>query len=172
MSEDIMSSLIDLKNKLYNIEENFVKKEFTIEKREKVHERLEQKLENLFNIQSEKIKIEAGGKIYETTNDSIVNCMFENILKNKILQQEITFQSVYYENNQPVVKEKIFYVDLDKENFKLILQIVRHFNSKTFNGNKFQIFLTKLDFDLICDEINYFFKDNKDIYNYLEFRKN
>lgn len=175
MSEDLLKSLNNLKEKLSNLESNYDEKKDEVEKRTKSHESTEKKLELLQGTQSDRIKVEAGGRIYETTKSTIKACMFENILKDQIEKEEEdkennVFQSVYYVNNQPVTKETQYFVDVDKKNFKLILKMLRFF-SYTEHQEKFNVYITDdIDQDYLTKEIKYFFKDKDAVFSLIEFK--
>lgn len=171
-SEDLLSQLKNLKDKLDNMEVDYDEKLQTIEKRNRTHETLEKKLTTLVNCQASRIKVEAGGRVYETTKDNIKSCIYPNLLKDQLDQEEDvnSFKTVYYVNGQPVEKETIYFVDIDKKNFKLILRMLRFFFFSDYK-EKFPIIITeKMDEEYIKQEIKYFFKGNDDVFKMIEFK--
>jgi sugar-specific transcriptional regulator TrmB len=174
MSEDLLNTLKNLKDKLSNLENNYDDKKVEVEKRAKTHESIEKKLETLQAFQNDRIKVEAGGRFYETTKSTIKACIFENILKDQITKEEENgtsfYQTVYYVNNQPVTKEVKYFVDVDKKNFKLILKMLRFF-SNTDHQEKFNVWVTDdMDQDYLIKEINYFFKGKDAVFSLIEFK--
>jgi hypothetical protein len=185
---NLLNSLKNLKDRLNNLEVNFGEKQELIEKREKSYENLEKKIESIIKIQNERIKVEAGGRVYETTKNTIKDCIFDNVLKSQIIKEEEGvlnigfYKSVYNygevvnndndnDNSSDDAKSHSYFVDLDKKSFKLILKILRFFSTNSL-GEKFKVFLThKVDEEFLKKEILYFFNNNQEIFNSIEFIK-
>lgn len=172
-SEDILKNLNLLKSKLEGLEVKYGEKMNSIDKRSKIHESLEKKLESLVSAQNDRIKVEAGGRIYETTKSNVLACIFPNLLKDQLeeIGDKNGFKTVYYVDNQPVESETNYFVDIDKKNFKLILKMLRSFYFSEYK-EKFSIYLTdKIDENYLKQEIRYFFKGSDDIFSMINFIK-
>jgi hypothetical protein len=161
---DLLSSLKDLKAQLSSItinESDYV----NVEKKESS----EEKLKEITRQQDDIIKVEAGGKIYETTKATIRNCPYDNVLKDQLEYEEKnknnSYQSVYYYNNQPVVRESPpFFVDIDKKLFRKVLNFIRYSGKNSGAGEKFTIFYKKTENHfLIQKQILRFFKNNDQV---------
>src|SRR5690242_19959752 len=127
MSDNLRDTLKNLKDKLSNLEVNYETKLSHNEKRNRIHESIDKKLEDLVGYQADKVKVEAGGRIYETTKTAILSCIYPNLLKDQLEKsdkssKDYVYQSVYYQNNQEIKVEQpanVLFVDLDKKSFKL-----------------------------------------------------
>jgi hypothetical protein len=144
---DLFESLKELKTKLNNMEDNYENKTKELLKRNRINEDIDKKLELLVGLQKDKIQVEAGGKIYETTKPTIEKCYFDNILKDKLYKQDF---------NKPI------FIDIGSKDFKLILKIMRYFSNDS-EVNNFKLYYETLEErEKLETVLNYFFKsDNK-----------
>jgi hypothetical protein len=158
---DLFESLKQLKNKLSSMEETYENKSNELIKRVKVNVDIDRKLDKLATLQNDKVQIEAGGKVHETSRSTIENCILDNLLKDKLSVQS-KFNVIDYMNNKLV--SNILFIDMNSKDFKLILNLMRHFNN---SDEKFNIY-----YDDECDKerlqtvLNYFFKGEEKL-NYL-----
>ena len=170
MSEDLISSLKSLKEKLNSLEDTYDTKFKSEEKRSKIHQTLEKKLENLVNNQNERIKIEAGGKTFETSKSTIINCPFDNLLKEELEKDQNIYKNYKYNNNGNKNENKYF-IDLDSRNFKIIIDFLRYISDYGIKGEKYLIALKESsDEELIKREILYFFKENEKIFEVMRIK--
>jgi hypothetical protein len=154
---DLFESLKQLKDKLSSMEETYETKSHELEKRARVNEDIDKKLDKLATIQTDIIKVEAGGKIYETTRSTIENCTIDNILRDKITNK---FNNVIeYVNNEPIKSSGAVFIDIGSKDFKLILKFLRHIAS---SDERFNVYYDDSD-DRERLEIvfNYFFKNDE-----------
>lgn len=118
----LLSSLQQLKNTLASLEVAYEdEKEYVIyaSKREDVQIRIENKLENLLkkNDKSNTVFLNAAGKIFRTTKETILNCRYKNILQDKLNS-----------TSQGTSEENSIYVNIPKNYFVHILNVMRRLN--------------------------------------------
>lgn len=124
-------------------------------------ERLNRKLENLIKFQQHRVKINAGGKIFEISSEIILNTTFPNIFEREILKSS---KSNFDFNSE------IFF-DCNPKTFKFIYKIFGVFQTSQRNhfneNNKYKLLVSEdVDVDILKAFIkqvfpNHFEKLNK-----------
>ncbi len=144
MTDDLLSSLKNLKSKLSEMENTYEQKVKNLEKRNNTFESLTKKIDKLVTLQNDIIKIECDGKFYETSKTTIRNCYIDNLLKDKI--------NNYYDDT--------YYVDLSRQGLKLVLKIMRFYSLDENKDRPYEIFLIDKDEAIVRDQLDYFFKSD------------
>jgi hypothetical protein len=156
MSDNLFESLKELKTRLTSMEETYETRSNDLFKRQLTNENIDKKLDKLAILQNEKIRVDAGGKIFETTRTTVDTCPIDSILREKLntVSNEIVFV-----NNQPVSSNEVVFIDMGSKDFKLILKIMRHL---TTSDNQYLVYYDNNDDkERLACAINYFFKNDE-----------
>ena len=159
---DITKSIIDLKNKLTNLELTHEKKFKDLEKRKENQKSLESKLNELVLIQKDSIFYNVGGKKCFTSKGLILNSIYKSILKEVLSNLE--------KMGKPITDAGKIFIDRNPEYFPYIVEILR----KSFQAyEKAQYDVSKIfDLELVVEtssidgfyeEVKFYFKDDSEM---------
>jgi len=139
-TEEMIKKLKDVQKKIESFEVNYDSKYNHLEKRSKINNELDQKNEELLNMQNSIVSIDLGGKLVCSSTSLIRNCRFDNILVDLI------------ENSN-----KIF-VDIPYNYFKRILFILRNKSKDSSNNQLLVTVNEKMSEDMMESIIKIVFK--------------
>jgi len=139
-----MSNLLDSLN---TIETTFTDTANKIEDtRKPLKERLQDKYENLVQLQSKVISIDAGGNNnIRISTETINNSKYKNMLQKELKQNDLS---------------KPIFLDISERYFLPMATIMR--NSQTNPDDKMLTVIIDADKDILCDEIRRFFEGDAD----------
>lgn len=124
---DLKKDLEGLKSKLQSIENNFSDKITNVCEREELNNRLEKKLNDVWETkQSSLVNLNIGGKIYTTRVNTLLSCT-ESIFSKTVKQ---------YQSNGEKLPEELFY-DRSYQHFEIILNYLRYGNLCLKGINKY-----------------------------------
>ncbi len=154
-TEQMIKKIQDFQTKISTFEDNYNSKYIHLEKRQKIHEILESKNEELLQLQQTRVSIDLGGKEVEISTVLIKDCKFDNILIDLIA-----------DNNQKV------FLDMPKKYFKRILYILRY-KAKGSDTRKIRVEISsKMTEDLMKSIIIMVFKGEEIMKELLITKKN
>lgn len=130
-----------------------------------INERLEKKLENLHKDHIMRVKINAGGKIFDISQEIIMNTTYANIF-----EQEILKNSKNKINNHT----EIFF-DCNPKNFMYIYKLFTIFQNSCKNQydekNKFNLFINEdIHSEFLIESIKQVFPNHRRLLNIIEIK--
>jgi hypothetical protein len=147
---ELFSKLQSLKEQLSIIDENIDNQEVIAEKVKSLEERMEIKLNDLDAItkESNRVFIDACGKTYEVSKLTIQNCKYENQLAKEIEGKD---------------GEVRIHIDIPKNYFKHLLNMVRYFDKNETQKDKYLIELEERRDNIVNfkKSVSMFFPDPK-----------
>lgn len=144
--QPIADQIAKLREHLGNIEENYYSCFHKQEKRKIIIEKIDIKLEQLLDsyTANDRIIINAGGSLFETTKSVIDNCRYDNVLK-EILAN---------------TKETEIMLDIEGSLFEVILEIIRYTHKENDKINLIAELQEQLAYGNInIQEVDYLSKD-------------
>jgi hypothetical protein len=134
----LKDDLMGLKSKLENLEKEFEVKLSDVNKKEEKFKQIDKQIEELVNKKDKIVKLNIGGKIFQTKTSTLFNV--KDTLFYKLICSSL-------ENNEDLTKE--IFIDRSYTYFPLILDFLR---TKKFNLKG----MSKFELDDLESEINYY----------------
>jgi len=172
MSEsNIMQYILELKDKLEALDKAYQAKLKSTEMRENNLKHIENKLQEVQQLQNNIITFNVGGEFIRTNRQIIINSIYDSILKEFI--DDLT------KMNKPLTDLTNIFIDRNPEYIKYILDIIRTANEEYIKNNCDINFMTSIPFyvnsdqcciDLLNLEIDFYFKqDAEKVFDHFKF---
>ncbi len=172
MSEsNIMQYIIDLKDKLEALDKAYQTKLKSTEMREDNFKEIENKFQEIQQLQNNVISFNIGGEFIKTNRQMIINSIYDSILKDFI--NDLT------KMDKPLSNLTNIFIDRNPDYFKYILDIIRKSNEEYIKNNCDINLLSSIPFavnsDLCCiDTLNqeiefYFRQDAEKVFDHFKF---
>lgn len=158
---DIGKSIIDLKNKLVDLEKAHNTKLENFNKRMKNYESLKLKYDELLSMQGDNVTFNVGGTKFSVNKQLVVSSIYDNILKDLLSNLEKV--------GKPITDSHKIFIDRNPLSFKYIVDILRLSHQAYIKSNLDIDLISNLVVNIDCkqsnpsaflEDVKFYFKDS------------
>jgi hypothetical protein len=151
MNSDVMSYIKDLKNRLFTLEEGYTKRMKELDHRESSESRVEQKIKDLVQLQSDVLTFNIGGEKVCVSKNLIESCCYDTILKDVI-------ENIVDIGRSLKDIENVF-IDRTAKSFYFIIDIMRK-SKLVAEGKEAKVVIKNLDSKAFLCDVQFYFKQD------------